>query len=104
MCIALPDGELLDPSVHRIRDVQVTVAVQCQPVWQAKAAGLFSLSPHGTQELPRVRELLDAVVRGADPDLVVPVHTARSAAHARFTVLVERGRTEPAGLGAGAPP
>lgn len=60
----------------------------------------YRLSWLSSASLPRVREVLDAVVRGTDPDPVVPVHTQRDRpAHARFEVLVERGRTEPAGLG-----
>src|SRR5262245_50153024 len=76
-CITSADGELLDPGVHRIRDVQVVLAVQRQPVRQPKAAGLFALSSQGTQELPSVRKLLNAVVRGTDPDPIVPVYTQR---------------------------
>ena len=67
-----------------------------------EAASLGAFSSHAAQVLPRVRELLDAVIRGTDPDPVLPVHAqCDGPARARFTV---QWGPEPAGLGILRPP
>src|SRR5689334_12370907 len=61
--------------------------------------GALALPAQAAEVLPRVGELLHAVVGGADPDSVLPVHAQRDwAARHRLAVLAERGRTEPAGV------
>src|SRR5207249_3230908 len=99
------DGELLDPGIHRIRDVQAVAAVESQPVRQMEAAGLGPLPADAAQVLPVVGELLDAVVRGTDPYPVLPVDAQRDrTARTWRAILVRRRRPESAGLGAFAPP
>ena len=67
-----------------------------------EAASLGAFSSQAAQVLPRVRQLLDAVIRGTDPDSVLPVHAqCDGPARARFTV---QWGPEPAGLGILRPP
>ena len=52
-----------------------------------EAASLGAVSSYAAQVLPRVRQLVDAVIRGTDPDSVLPVHAqCDGPARARFTV------------------
>src|SRR5687767_13606280 len=70
-----------------------------------EASWFGSLSAHGLEELALVGELLNAVVCGADPDPVPPVHAQRDwTAHDRFGIFICWRRSESPWLDAIAPP
>ena len=81
---SLVDSKLLDPRVHRVRDIQAAVACQHDSMRQVEAAGFCALASYATQILAFVRELLDTIIRRADPDPIIPVDAqSDGATHAR---------------------
>jgi len=77
-------------------------AIRRQGGWRAEVTRFLALSvqAQAAQVLARICEELDAVVRGAHPDAVLPVHTdADGPARDWLAILVERRGPEAAGIG-----